>query len=159
MTATYEVWVKNPKGVMSQVAAPGASLQECELFPSRGGADVPRVMLSRTGAEEVAARIHGLAEEAVHPDFRDKLNLAKKSKGQESIRRKLAKGTVFDQDLAAGIVVSDKATVSKGWCVIKVQMLEPRPVAQKAASPSPAAKKAAPVAKRGTASARQANEG
>lgn len=122
MTATYELWVKTPEETM--VVAPGAVAEKCEVFPSRGGADVARVMLSRAGAEEVAALIQSLAEDVVHPDVRDKLRAAKKKGEQEAIRSKLAKGVVFDQDLSAGVVVSGSASAAKHWCVIKVQMVE-----------------------------------
>ncbi len=101
------------------------AMRSCEIFPSRGSSDKSRIILPRTVAENLLATLARQDDEGLSADGRKMLQKSRSRGATTALRTGLSKGVQLETDIGCGILVTDKMTISKGWCGIEILMNSP----------------------------------
>jgi len=121
MAGKVSLWVKID-GPLVEVPLGADSLTRCDVYPSRGGSDTTRAILPRQATENLISVLEKLDQTKLDAETKASFVKLLRRSSLNTLRQALTKGAEFDQEITAGVMVTEKMTLTKGWCGIVVQM-------------------------------------
>jgi hypothetical protein len=95
---------------------------KCDIYPSRGGSDATRAVLTRKAADSLLAQLTKLDQNSLSEEAKKSIRTILSRSGSNGLRRALTTGVALEQEIAGGVIVTEKMTAAKGWCGIVVEM-------------------------------------
>ena len=122
MNGHFQLLIRKSDGKLHAVDLGEEQMRTCEVYPSRGGADVARISLHRSVAENLLAKLEGIDLGEMSEEDTKALKRLLSRGTQEVVRTALCRGAKFELDLGAKFMVSDKLSAAKNWCGLQIQM-------------------------------------
>ncbi len=121
MAGTVALMVKSHDKV-TKIDIGDADSCKCDIYPSRGGSDATRVVLTRKAADSLLAQLTKLDRNSLGEEAKKSILTILSRSGLNGLRRALTTGVALEQEVAGGVIVTEKMTAAKGWCGIVVEM-------------------------------------
>jgi hypothetical protein len=122
MDGQFKLFVRKTDGKLHALDLGDAKMSTCDVYLSRGGADVSRIALHRSVAENLLAKLDAVELGQFSKEDQKLLTALRSRSTKEEVRNALCRGARLGFELGAKVTVSDNLSAAKTWCGLQVEM-------------------------------------